>query len=76
MTTYFLWGMIVGLAAIVFLFLYLNLRDTPNNNLARARQHHRLAESYYKDGRHEDADDHYAHAKKYREKAEKQMRAK
>lgn len=58
---------------IVCLFLYFWLRDSPGNNMRRARRYHRLGEKYYLIGDEEESKLHYEAAKFYREKALEQM---
>ena len=54
---------------IFILLLYLILRESPGNNLRRARRHHKLGEKYYNEGDVEESNLHYEIAKQYREKA-------
>ncbi|MBN2367653.1 hypothetical protein JXC34_01445, partial [Candidatus Woesearchaeota archaeon] len=59
----------IGLIVVVALILYLRLRDSPKNNLRRARKHHQIGEKLYSEENHEEAKLHYEIAKEYREKA-------
>ena len=61
-------GAAVFVLAVAFL-LYFRLRDSPANNLRRARKHHALGEKYYDKGNHEEARLQYEIAKEYRERA-------
>jgi len=54
---------------IFILLIYLRIRESPGNNLRRARKHHKLGEKYYNEGDVEEAELHYEIAKQYREKA-------
>jgi len=54
---------------IFILLLYIRLRNSPRNNLRRARKHHKLGQTYYEDGDDEEAHLHYEIAKQYRERA-------
>ena len=58
---------------IIGVFLYFRLRDSPGNNMRRARRYHRLGEKYYLIGDSEESKLHYDAAKFYREKAIEQM---
>jgi hypothetical protein len=60
-------GLIVALA--FFITLYLLLRDSPSNNLRRARKYHMQGQKKYSQGKYEQAKLDYEIAKHYRERA-------
>ena len=68
--------MIIGavLTFIIILVLYLYLRDSPKNNFRRAQKYHKRAERYYNEGETELAEQNYDLSRKYREKAEAQLK--
>ena len=57
------------IALIIIVVLYLLMRDSPGNNLRRARKHHKLGQRFYEKGDYEEAKLHYEAAKRYRERA-------
>jgi hypothetical protein len=62
------------LILIIILFLYFYLRDSPKNNLRRAKKHHRLAIKNYESENFEESKEHYLLSNHYRERAEKQIK--
>jgi len=60
---------LITVLAIFGIFLFFFLRNSPGNNMRRARKHHKLGERYYEKEDHEEAKLHYELAKFYREKA-------
>ncbi|MFH0875820.1 MAG: hypothetical protein V1859_07820 [archaeon] len=63
-----------GLICASVYFFY--LRDTPKNNLRRAKKYHMIAEKNYASGKFEDAKEYFALSKHYREKGESSLDAK
>jgi|SaaInlStandDraft_6_1057023.scaffolds.fasta_scaffold195089_1 hypothetical protein len=58
---------------IILLIIYFYVRDSPSNNMRRARRHHKLGEKHNKLDDDGEAKLHYEAAKYYREKALEQM---
>lgn len=63
--TYVLGVLIILILIIIF---YAYNRDTPANNMRKARSHHKKAQALYEKGRYEEAGKHYKMAKDYRKK--------
>ncbi|MBI2136895.1 hypothetical protein HYU12_00035 [Candidatus Woesearchaeota archaeon] len=61
---------IIAGAAIIAAMLYLRMRDTPANNLRKAREMHNKAVEHHKKGEHEKSAQYYQKAQQYRAKAE------
>ena len=60
---------IVIILVIVLAIIVVRSRDTPENNLRRARNYHHKAENLHEKGREERAKHYYALAEKYRKRA-------